>query len=416
MRPSGACWRHGGAGPGAASPNTNWPRRAPRTVGLGSSGSPSRSVRLRRPRAVALVGAEHGQPAGCSWLVAAGLDVRVRPVGGAAGAGRRPGSPGSAGSSCAGSGAGAASPAGGRPPGSTPRRWRRRRRSRACRGRGSRGSAAGCAGTARAGRAAAWCRRGCARARAGRGATPVISGPRSRNRPLRSGARRLQVDQRRRQLARRRAQLGDQRVRCCGERRQAPVVVRDSRRKVGKHREGLGSSRRGRRWSRTPGSSSRSGRAAGPALGQRVEHHAGVAHEAARRAALLVEHPEHVVASSANGVRLPSASLRSCRRSSTARPCWSSQVWNARRVFGSNVRKISSSSHRVGATWPRAACRRPRSSARLRARRQLDVGLAEQRLLAQDRRACPSAAARTAASSSITASVEPGVLVLPSLS
>ena len=61
---------------------------------------------------------------------------------------------------------------------------------------------------------------------------------------------------------------------------------------------------------------------------------------------------------SANGVRLPSASFRSWPRPLNARPWLTIHCWNACLVFGSKVRKISSSST-VGATLPRA--RRPPS-------------------------------------------------------
>ena len=48
--------------------------------------------------------------------------------------------------------------------------------------------------------------------------------------------------------------------------------------------------------------------------------------------------------SSANGARLPSASLRYLPLAETARPCWSSQLEKSRRVLASKVRRISSSS------------------------------------------------------------------------
>ena len=55
--------------------------------------------------------------------------------------------------------------------------------------------------------------------------------------------------------------------------------------------------------------------------------------------------------SSANGVSRASASLIWRALPCTAWPCWSSQTENFRRVSGSKVRRISSSST-VSATWP----------------------------------------------------------------
>ena len=91
------------------------------------------------------------------------------------------------------------------------------------------------------------------------------------------------------------------------------------------------------------------------------------------------------LASSANGPRLPSASLMSRPWPLIACACVCIHTWNASRVLGSNERKISSSST-VGETCvvlslpPSGIVRRRRAAGR-----QLDVGLAEQRLLAQDR-------------------------------
>ena len=59
-------------------------------------------------------------------------------------------------------------------------------------------------------------------------------------------------------------------------------------------------------------------------------------------------------ASSANGPRLPSASLMSRPCPSNASACDCIQTWNAWRVSGSNVRRISSSST-VSETWPSAS-------------------------------------------------------------
>ena len=97
--------------------------------------------------------------------------------------------------------------------------------------------------------------------------------------------------------------------------------------------------------------------------------------------------------------RLPNASLRSLPRESARphRPCASDccQFWNAVRVTGSSAWKISSS-WTVFCTCESASQPSSGIFGRLRvARRQLDVGLAQQRLLAQDRAGVLRAAART---------------------
>ena len=144
------------------------------------------------------------------------------------------------------------------------------------------------------------------------------------------------------------------------------------------------------------------------ALGERVEDVAGVAHEPLRGAALLAQDREHVV-----GVLGERREERRARRSGLAvalsRDALLVEPGGKRlRVSGSNARRISSSST-VSDTWPAGSV--PPSCDRARgagvAGRQLHVGLAEQRLLAQDRAACPSGSARSAASISSTASVSP---------
>ena len=133
--------------------------------------------------------------------------------------------------------------------------------------------------------------------------------------------------------------------------------------------------------------------------------------------------PSTSLASSENGPRLPSASFRSRPRPSTAIPEFFIQSWKAWRVSSSRALKISSiwtcSTTWRRSRWPpsgigsaassplsvetstRLVVRRRRIVDRvavaveLRAGGELDVGLAEQRLLAQDRPARPRRSART---------------------
>ena len=107
------------------------------------------------------------------------------------------------------------------------------------------------------------------------------------------------------------------------------------------------------------------------ALGQRLEHLAGVGHQPLHRRLLAVEDVDAAsAASSANGPRLPSASLRSRAAAVDRRaPASCIHVWNAARVRGSKARKISSSST-VGGDLRRPAARPPSGivGARRRAR------------------------------------------------
>ena len=90
-------------------------------------------------------------------------------------------------------------------------------------------------------------------------------------------------------------------------------------------------------------------------------------------------------ASSANGDRLPSAAFTSSPRPANARAVPFRNRWRSSRVGLSSARRISSSST-VGRTWVAGSSassgRSPLSSV---ARRQLDVGLAEERLQPQRR-------------------------------
>ncbi len=90
-------------------------------------------------------------------------------------------------------------------------------------------------------------------------------------------------------------------------------------------------------------------------------------------------------ADSANGLRLPIAALRSTPRPRRASEASCIQVWNAARVGSSKARKISSSCTALE-TWAAGSVAVLGQHPVVRvAGGELDVGLAEQRLLPQDR-------------------------------
>ena len=213
------------------------------------------------------------------------------------------------------------------------------------------------------------------------------SGSRSTNRPLQVRREAVQVDQQGRQLARGGPQLRDQRVGVVREPGQAlggrPALAQERREHAERVRQ-LGVAAR----DRLPGPVRVLDQVAqlALALAERVEHVAGVAHEALRRAALLAQHLEHLVR-----VLRERREQRRARRSDTPR-CPSpprrpgrTRSRSARRVSGSKPRRISSSST-VSATLPGSQLAAVRHLAGARGPgRELHVGLPQQRLLAQDR-------------------------------
>ena len=332
-----------------------------------------------------------------------GQRVRVAAGSCRCGADRRRGSPGSAGSSCAGSARGrrSRSPR----PASPPPCWRRTRSARACRARANRARGSAGAAPGRAARAAAAGRRGAARAAGKPARGGVDQRPEVAEERLEVGRERRQVAQRRRQLARGRAQLRDERV---GRRARSAVsraiVARDSRSNVGRAMNAclqrVVARRRRREHARR---SSRSGSRSWPSRSVSASKtDARVRDQPPHRRLLAVEDVDQdggVLGERRRGCRAPS--LRSRPWPVIASACVCIQTWNAARVRGSKVRRISSSSTVVGDLARRPAAR-PRASA---ARRSCPASARRRSPPAASSgaasRARPTAAARTATSSSI---------------
>ena len=285
-RPSGACSRHGGA-VGPVGVNTNcWI-----SPGSCAGSSAGRGRHLRRAAGLAQVGAEHRQAAG-DLVVGARLGVGVRAVGGDAPCvgGQDLGVQRVGGAQVLSAGANRRSLA------ARPCRWRRTPRSRACTGPGSRGSAGSRAGRARAGPAAAWCRRGCPRARAGPGARRGSAGRGRGAAPSRSGAtfaRLTSVGDNWRAAGRSWVTSGS----VSAAKREQPARGGARLAQEGREATNVSASWRSRLAvvSNTRLELLISAAQLALALAERVEHRAGVAHQAARGLLLLVEDLEHVV-------------------------------------------------------------------------------------------------------------------------
>ena len=229
-------------------------------------------------------------------------------------------------------------------------------------------------------------------------ATRRSAGRGSRKNALRSGASAAEVGQRRRQLARGRAQLRDERVGVARELRSAASTVCArlalERRQRDERLLQLAVALRGRLRTRVLEFSIRS--RSWPSRSVSASNTTPVS-EISRRTAgsWRLRMSTSSDASSANGPRLPSASLMSRPWPRDRLGLRLHPLLERRARLGSNVRRISSSST-VSDTLPSGSRPPSGSFARaLGAGRELDVGLAQQRLLAQDRLRVRRAAART---------------------